>query len=223
VIKLNDLLLEFLDESGLQLEFIDGFDLEKFKAMRSYAEKIRYANTNLTRLASGSSRIVYKIDDKRVLKLAKNPKGLDQNGAEADWYVNQNFGDIISKVLESDDDDRWVVSEYARKITKSRFKQLLGVPIEQFYAWLIKYHGRKSIWDPELDPKVNEYLDENEFAEQLSQLVGEMDIQIGDFGRISSYGEIDGRLVITDYGLTRNVWDTHYNPETKQKKNYGRY
>ena len=34
---------------------------------------------------------------------------------------------------------------------------------------------------------------------------------IGDFQKINTYGEIDGHIVIVDYGLTSDVYDTHYN------------
>jgi hypothetical protein len=34
-----------------------------------------------------------------------------------------------------------------------------------------------------------------------------------DFGHIGNYGEIDGRVVVVDYGLSKKVYDTHYSPK----------
>ena len=57
-------------------EFREGFDLKLFLHMKSFAQQVRYANSNLRRMASGSARIIYEISDDRVLKLAKMRKEL---------------------------------------------------------------------------------------------------------------------------------------------------
>lgn len=196
-------------------EFKEGFDLDKFLAMTSFAEQIRYSNDNLQRLASGSARIIYKIDDKRVLKLAKNKKGWAQNEVEADYVLNEWYGDIIAKVLESDKEDRWIVSEFAKKITKPRFKQLIGVTIDEFYKYLYTNCGQKQYMHYTFSPETKEILDsqsedEDSFYHQIQDMIGNFDMNIGDFQRISTFGEIESRLVITDYGLTNDVYNKFY-------------
>ena len=189
----------------------EGFDLDKFLKMTTFAAQIRYANANLQRLASGSARIIYVIDDNTVLKLAKNIKGIAQNEAENslsnDYMVPEN---IIAKVLEADEKDRWIVMERAKKIGKARFRQLMdGIDIDEFYSYLYNNSGNtdKQFRRPVKD---QEKLDNNEFAQDLLEFINNFDFQIGDFARPSSFGEIDGRLVITDYGLTKDVYQTHY-------------
>ena len=44
-------------------------------------------------------------------------------------------------------------------------------------------------------------------------------LETGDFQRPSSFGEIDGRLIITDYGLTQEVFKNHYDKSRKQQGN----
>jgi hypothetical protein len=206
----------------LQKEFVEGFDMEKFRNMKSFAKRVRYCNETLTRKASGSARVIYIIDDKKVLKLAKNEKGIAQNGVESDHMLNQWYGDIIAKVLESDDEDRWIVSEYAKKISPGRFKQLLGVSINQFHAYLTELHPNKKggFYTEKIDDATRKILDvnNNEFMYDLVDMVVNWDMGIGDFSRISTFGEIDGRLVITDYGLTQDVYNTYYH-----KKPQGKY
>ena len=195
------------DNKILQQEFVEGFDMKEFLALPTYAKKIKYAGERLRRLASGSSRTVYTIDNAKVLKLAKNVKGLAQNEAEGDWGLNQMYGDIIAKVLDRDEEWRWIVSEYAKPVTKTRFKHLVGVDIYIFFRYLRdELDGINSYVSPE-DKKI---LDENEFFGELMGLIRDFDMEIGDFGRGSSFGELDGRIVIIDYGLTKTVFNTHY-------------
>ena len=63
-------------------EFKQNF-LPEFLKIKSFAGKMKFANQYLTRIGSGSGRIVYDIDGKKVLKLAKNPKGVAQNEMES--------------------------------------------------------------------------------------------------------------------------------------------
>jgi len=204
----------------LQREFVEGFDMEKFKSTKSFAERARYCGSALTRISSGSSRIIYKIDDKRVLKLAKNERGIAQNSVESDQMLNQWYGDIIAKRLEFDDDDKWIVSEYAKRVGPKRFEQLLGVTIDQLFAYLCELHPEKTKVQFIVNDKTREVLDvdNNEFMYDLNDMIGNWDMPIGDFSKLSTFGEINGKLVVTDYGLTKQVYDTHYN-----KKPQGRY
>ena len=73
-------LIENVDEA-----YPASFNMEEFKNMKSFNQRIQYCEQNLQRISSGSSRIVYRIDDEKVLKLAKNKKGLAQNEAEVDF------------------------------------------------------------------------------------------------------------------------------------------
>ena len=164
-------------------------------------------------MTSGSGREIFKIDDKRVLKLAKNAKGIAQNQIESDYVLNDMYGgDIIAKVIESDSDNRWVVSEYAKKISPSRFKSLLGVSIDDFWDHLynLRKEGTQYFTKRAVDMQVVEKLQNSEFFQQLEDMIGNFDLDIGDFKRINSFGEIDGRLVITDYGLSGSVYRDYY-------------
>ena len=189
-------------------EFVEGFDIELFLSMPSFAKKIRYANEKLQKLAVGSARIIYRIDDKKVLKLAKNSKGIAQNEVESDHLLNDWYGEIIAKVLESDSEDRWIISEFAKKVTPTRFKQLLGVTVDEFSNYLS--NDTKTLLHFSIKDDVKKVLESSEFYEKVRDMVGNFDMEIGDFRRINSFGEIDGRLVIRDYGLTTSVYKQYY-------------
>ena len=50
----------------------ESFSFEEFNNIRSYNGKLKYANQRLKKISSGSSRVVYQVDNERVLKIAKN-------------------------------------------------------------------------------------------------------------------------------------------------------
>jgi hypothetical protein len=203
VIKLTELLENKLNE------FREGFDLDSFLKMNSFAAQVRYAGKTLKRLGSGSSRIVFEIDDTKVLKLAKNLKGIAQNKVEGDWFVNDEYYNIIARVLERDDNYRWIVSERAKKITPTEFKRLCGVDINEFYAYVCYVTRKCHAWKYPSD-ETKRFLDESEFATEVCELLVNTDANAGDLSRISTYGRINDRLVIVDYGLSTGVYRDYY-------------
>ena len=211
--KLIKLLKEFKQE--IIEDYPTSFDMDYFKELKSFKERIQYCQTHLKRLSSGSSRIVYQIDDEKVLKLAKNQKGLAQNEAEIDFSDDYYVEGIVARTFEHHPDNKWVEMELAQKLTKSKFKSIVGVNFEE-YALAIKYH------DSEINPKrfsirkPDNFQDmwENEFISSMFDFMANYDIPPGDLQRLSTYGVVkrDGQdtVVMIDYGLTRGVLDTYY-------------
>lgn len=194
-----------------EAEYPSNFDLNHFKSLKTYKERVTYCNDTLKKIGVGSSRIVYQIDNKTVLKLAKNSKGIEQNLTEADGTLNYWYGDIIAQVLESHPDDLWIESELAKKITPNRFKQLKGYTINDLF-----YYLNNTLKKPQykLSPELTQLLNEDEFCKQVLDMCGTFDMEIGDFNRISTYGEIDSKgVVITDYGLTKSTYQDFYQRE----------
>jgi GNAT superfamily N-acetyltransferase len=195
------------------------FNVLEFKNLNSFAARIRYAQQHLNRIASGSARIVYEIDPTKVLKLAKNPKGIAQNEVEIsmgmhDYYAKQ----YVTEVFEADEENNtWLIAEKAKKLTPSRFYQITGVKIQEFAQWLnYTYFSNKGgrHKPPNVSKERDEVLWENEFASGILDLMINYNLPAGDLGRISSYGEVmrngNPDVVLTDYGLTEDVFSTHY-------------
>lgn len=187
------------------------FDIQQFKQIRSFAEKIRYCDSRLIKLGSGSGRIVYQIDDEKVLKLAKNAKGIAQNAVEAEGYI-QNYS-IAARVFETDDNDSFVEMELARKCSKSQFRNIVGFDISLVEPYLTKRFTNRKHYIT-ISPEDEVMLDENEWMSDLGELVGDYDMPLGDVVRISSYGIVkrdDGdAIVLIDFGLTKGVYDEFY-------------
>lgn len=190
---------------------------EEFENIRSFAGKLKYANNHLQRLASGSGRTVFKIDDQKVLKIAKNRKGLAQNQVESDRGI-QNYG-VTAKVFDVGDEIHdigpfWIESEFCKKIGPKRFQQLTGVTLEEVLAYMTEILEPRNHWRGNLDPKLKRRLDDNEFIIDVLRFAGDYDQQIGDYGRASTWGETisDGKpaVVLVDFGLNRSVWNDYY-------------
>jgi len=193
------------------------FNMETLKSIRSYAKRLEYVASLLPRISSGSSRVVYRIDDEKVLKVAKNKKGLAQNQAEADYSIQQYYS-IVAKVFDSDENDIFLEMELASKVKASAFRNIRGFSIEDLETYLRhidslnnprRYMGRYSLPD-RLQP-----MHEDEWVQELLDLSGNYSYPIpGDFGRLSTYGLVkrgnEDEVVLIDYGLTHDVMDTHY-------------
>ena len=138
-----------------------------------------------------------------------------QNRTEDDNYIQRDFDHIVTKVLDRHPDYLWIESEMAKKITPNRFKQLTGgISIQEIETWMTNYesarNGRK--YAPfYLDAEVSDRIWNNEFFVDIADMANQMKMPYGDFGSLSSYGEINGELRLIDYGLNWDVYSTHYN------------
>ena len=195
------------------------FNFEEYNNIRSFAGKIKYANTKLLgKVGAGSGRAVFRVDDEKVMKIALNPKGVQQNSVESEGY-KQNY-DVLARVFDIDNDYAWIEMELAKKITPKRFKELCGVTIEGLMTWLRHMSGIMIHNEPIID------LENNDFAMNLLVFTSDYGYPIpGDFGRISSYGEVlrDGvpTLVVVDFGFDSETSDIYQNArKLKQRYRY---
>lgn len=114
----------------------------------------------------------------------------------------------MANVIDSDPDDYWLVVEKAYKITPIEFTRLMGTDIKNFmyYVRSRTEYNLRSIFTV----KDKEKLDNNEFVQELLDMMVNFNMLGGDFGRISSWGKVRDRLVLIDYGLTKDIFDQYY-------------
>jgi hypothetical protein len=200
-----------LDEMAYPISF----NFEEFKKIRSFAGKQKYAKEHLLeKIGQGSSRAVFKVDEEKVIKIALNKKGISQNQEEAEGY-KQNYS-IIAKVFEVDTDDMmWVEMEYAKKLTPTKFKQLTNISLNDLSTYL-RYEDKQNnpskykYFSVEIEKELLEKIRDNDFVNSLMEFVFDYQYPIpGDFGRISSYGEVirDGNptVVLVDFGYSNST------------------
>lgn len=206
-----------MKEDNLEEDYPASFDMEYFKTLNSFNARIKYCEEHLQRLSSGSSRIVYKIDDQKVLKLAKNKAGLAQNELEYDSSGEHMLDEIIAKVFDVDENFLWIEMEFARKMSMGEFKKISGYNFKDFSKALhnygidaVTFTGSKFAISPELV----ESMWEDEFVYEIFQYIGNYAIPPGDLMKISSYGIVNrgggDEIVLIDYGFSSEIHSNYY-------------
>jgi hypothetical protein len=191
------------------------WNIEEFKKLNSFNKRIKYCEQNLQRISSGTSRIVYKIDETKVLKLAKNEKGIAQNNTEINFSEDYLWDMVVAKLFDYDENGLWVEMELARKVTTSIWNNIVGIPIDIFRdgTRFMEQQKGKTLYRLK-EPERMEELYENDFTSTILDLIANYDVGSGDFGKLSTYGLVnrDGKdeIVIIDYGLTNEVYDSYY-------------
>lgn len=194
----------------------DSFNFEELSKIPTYAGKVRYCKRHLGfPIGNGSARIVFQLDDEKCLKLAKNRKGIAQNGAEYDKYA-ESYG-VTPNLYDSADDDSWIVTEYVLPAKQKDFKQCLGIDFNTFRHFVIacyNCYARRPIHTDMSDEYFSQLCDENEWLYQLYCYMADYQLPCGDMLRLANLGMVmrDGepQIVILDSGLTQQIYDEFY-------------
>lgn len=211
MIKLISMLENIVSE-----DYPQSFDMKFFKTLQSFASRKKYCDEHLKKISQGSSRIVYYIDNEKVLKLAKNKKGLAQNEVEIDYSDDYMLTGIVAPVYDYHENFLWLEMALAKKVKKSDFKRITGIDFDDFGEVLIsadsRYRNRGSQFKVDQD-LVDKVMDD-EFTSGVYDYIANFDIPSGDMRRLNSYGliKVDGeeQLAIIDYGLTTDVFKNYY-------------
>lgn len=187
------------------------FSLEILNNFVSIAKKVKYAKERLKKLGEGSSRIVFDYNDKSVLKLAKNSKGIGQNESDGDYGKHRMYPDLIPEVFDKDDDGNWIIVAKANKINTTKFKQLTKIDFQTFSKIVRELELRNQGKLKSLSAEAQNYIDdEDNIIYGVYDLMGNFNLLSGDITKINSWGEIKNKAVLLDSGLTDDVYKTHY-------------
>ena len=142
---------------------------------------------NITRgyyryIGSGSGRQVFDLGNGYVIKVAKNRAGIAQNKAEYKISDNDN-SDLFAKVIQASNDHSLLIMQKANKINN--------------ILYVFRYFNVTS---------KRELLN----SKELQNIKSNYNLVLSDFDRTSSWGMINGRPVIIDYGFTRDVVERYY-------------
>lgn len=194
-----------------EMAYPTSFSMDEFKKIRSFNGRIRYCEEHLDRISSGSGRVVYKIDNHKVLKLAKNEKGVAQNGAEYQIGKYDEFS-IVAKIYDSDENLTFIEMELAKKVSLSDFKRIVGFNPNQVHDYV-----HNTVIKPDtyvIEPEIEDAMDNNEWIVELCDMIGSTQSLPGDLGRLSTYGIVNrgygDEIVLIDFGLTKSVYTKYY-------------
>lgn len=184
------------------------FRFDVFKTLEN-EEQFEYADKNLRLLGQGSSRWVYLLNSKRVLKLSINEKGDEQNKNELKISQNPISQRFAARVLAHAPDMSWIVSELVKPLAgREEFSSLTGVSFQAMtdtlYASRDLLKNKRSLQDVF-------QRDKDKFLRDLIRFVKNADLYIYDLMLPEQWGRApDGRVILLDYGVTPEMWDKHY-------------
>lgn len=230
---LADILLR-QDESKKQFGR-EKFDLNALKSFKNLVGQRNYLNKTAMLVGVGSSRIVYAITAKHVIKLAggqrllANPNdtmrveaGIAQNMAEVEGYAAAS--PAVKLILPRTVDipgngGDWIISELVRPLTS--YEELTALTIGD--SMIIDADG--VVYDiKQLLKLFSKYEEEtidsiaasspepvSRFVNSLTLAIDELGLGQGDIVRIAQWGKTaDGRAVLLDFGGTEDVLDEYY-------------
>lgn len=203
-------------KSELGEDYPESWNIEEFKKLNSFNSRIQYCQKHLKRISSGSSRIVYMVDDTKVLKIAKNKKGIAQNEVEINMSTDYMWDGIIAEIYDYDENGLWVEMALARKVTEKNFKEITGVSFKDYSNAMFYRHsemGRNKAFGFAKPSNMDEMW-ENEFVFSMMDIMSNYDLPPDDLCKLNSFGIIkkDGedQIVMIDYGLNNKVYDSYY-------------
>ena len=164
----------------------------------------------LTYLGRGSARRVFAIGSDKVVKLAKDKRGLAQNKIEA-FAGNDSFAsEILAEVYDYDAVDfAWIIAERLTPLEdgeESIAEELIGVPWTDIKKMLgVKGDELAPSFTFEVKPNLKFMKNFESFLHRYAGLLE------GDIAKTSSWGiKKDGSLALLDYGITRKAFKEMY-------------
>jgi hypothetical protein len=173
------------------IQLFEHFNQETLKGLKTFKQRKDVVQREIPDKKFGTARAVYVLDENRVLKLAKNLKGIAQNITEIKAGTDKEFSDVLAIVLEYSEKGEWLIQEKAKMISVERFEELTTFQFNGFMHWLKGWGG----------DEMERFYIEKPFAVKLGNLVNKYNLDANDLASISSWGEINDKAVLIDYGL----------------------
>lgn len=194
-----DLYLKILEFEKFAKQVINLNEIDKLK---SFDEMKKFAKKHFEYIAQGSSRIIFKLDDGTILKLAKNEKGLAQNFVESNPKM-KSF--LKPKMIKSSKDKFWINVEFLTPIKEKEFEKLSGMSFHSFNKTLEFDSKSGKSTEPDQD------VEKNKIYKEVLRLNKEFDLTCGDLTKISSWGKSkEGKLKLIDTGMTHEIYNEFY-------------
>jgi hypothetical protein len=196
------LLSEFIAEA---IKAAPGFNINALKQLKTVPEIYQYVKQYLRPMGRGSSRMTYLLSSGKILKLAKNAAGLDQNQAEVDVFTNPSTKDVVARIFDYDSQNKWLVSELVKPLSWDQFESITRWGWEEFVDALKAELKGSGVREGDIPPHMKKWFD------AVIDMVQANKLSLGDLTVDDHWGKTaSNRVVLLDYGLTYDVGDKHY-------------
>lgn len=108
---------------------------EKIITLKTQEDKINFAKSNLEKLGEGEGRLVFRLGESQVLKIAKDKFGLSQNKNESLTYSGLKSNDlesIVPKVFTTGPGYSYIISEFVTQANEGNFRSKTGMDFESY-------------------------------------------------------------------------------------------
>ncbi len=182
-----------------------GFNINNLKKLQTVPEIYEYIKQYLRPMGRGSSRMTFLLSSGKILKVAKNDAGLDQNQAEVDVFTNPATKDVVARIFDYDPKNKWLVSELVKPLTWDQFEAVTRWGWEEFVEALKSELKGSGVREGDIPKHMQKWFD------SVIQMVKANKLSLGDLTVDDHWGKTaSNRVVLLDYGLTYDVGDKHY-------------
>jgi hypothetical protein len=182
--------------------------LKQLSDLKSFDERVEFADKRWKKLGEGSSRTVFEINQFLIIKIAHNEKGISQNENEMKLDLQRP---CAAKVIVADPKGKWIISHWTKTITEKEFKEILGFGFKSFVNSLSYAYNNE---DNLTKPREYDEIKHHSFFNCIGKMIVDGDLLIGDLSKISSYGAKDGKIYLRDYGFDKETYKTFYEDKT---------
>lgn len=243
-------LIESLVEASID-EALRGFNLAKFKQIAATSKRpeskeeeeefvwsnsahpeVAFARQYLPEMGEGSSRIAFALSSGKVLKIAKNKYGFEQNRVEIGLFTHSKNNHLVTKIFDYAPDYKWIISELVKPFAKGQLTQYIGFD-DQFVGPILSRYktfedfqyamSKQVVPDPNdktwaaerirvmlgilRNPKASQFM-KDMFEMRNTHNLEEEDIHAEHFGVT-----VDGQVRLFDYGYDDDVATLYRGPK----------
>lgn len=216
---------EYSGKGQVNEEYPSGWDMEYFISLPNKTQKMKYARNHLTKLGCGSSRCVFNVDNKKVLKLAKtrhsnelDSKGIAQNLKEIDMATDPYLNTILPNIHDYSEKGYWVEFDYIKPFRDEKhWEAVFGFPFGALVGYIQDGIGTRYNYEYKTYRDYYDEVSEDEFANDIyTFLVHAPDLLkkgkvLRDYFNVRHYGlDNDGKPKLMDFGLDWEIWNRFY-------------
>lgn len=190
-----------------QIDVIKNRDplLKQLSDLKNFDARIEFADKSFPKkLGTGSSRVVYKISDDLIIKVAYNDKGIAQNQVEGSFELQKA---CALPIIVADPKGKWLITHFSENMTKQDFKRIIGVGFDAFMNGLSYAYNNEA---DKTKPKDYDEVKDLPLFECLGKMVVDGSLLLGDIGKPSSFGVRNEQVVLRDFGFSKSVWSRFY-------------
>lgn len=156
--------------------------LHRLESLDAFKEGKKFLGCHLKSLGKRHGRVIYRFDTGRVLKLAQNEMGVEQNHVE-----NSIQGEWFTKCFNHGNNFLWILSEHANRARSEHFTQTFQAPMQEVFA-RIENGGKHTPLNA------------------VIRAIRLFDLRHQEICLLDSWGILRRRLVLRNFGLTNSAW-----------------